>query len=282
MRQFITYKTLAIILLLFVFASCEKVIELNLNKTEDQMVVDAVISNFPNQSVIRLSMSNPIFSDQAYNLVNNANVIVSNDEGELFSFLESEPGIYKSENFRGNEGSEYQLKIDWENINVSASSIMPKKISIDSIELVISERGFMGNDEIAYSLKIHFTDPPEVDNYYRFEVFNSDSLYEGFIVSNDLFYDGISTYQFVMGLEIKPSDTISVELSSIDEANYSYFLVLSQSGSPFNIAPGNPVSNIQGNAIGYFGAYAQDRKYIVIPPVEYIAAGSELSTKIIY
>ena len=80
-----------------------------------------------------------------------------------------------------------------------------------------------------------------------------------------MFFNGIPTFQFIMGYDMQPMDTIGVQLSSIDEANYSYLLVLSQSGSPFIIAPGNPISNLTGNAIGYFGAYAQDRKYIVIP-----------------
>lgn len=265
MRRYLIHKITAIVLLPIVFASCEKVIELDLNQTDDQLVVDAVISNLPNQSAIRLSLSNPIFSDQDYATVNNANVIVSNEEGDFFGFIESEPGLYTNDNFIGFEGSEYQLNIDWDEMTVNASSIMPKTVSIDSIEVVVSEKGFMGNDEIAYSLKVHFADPPEEDNYYRFEVFINDSMQEGFIVSNDLFYDGISTYQFIMGIDIQPLDTISVLLSSIDETNYSYFLVLSQSGSPFNIAPGNPISNLQGNAIGYFGAYAQDWEYIVIP-----------------
>ena len=266
MRRFITYKIGLIILLLFVFASCEKGIDINLNETEEQLVVDALVSNQTNQSFVRLSKSNSLFSDQEYQNVSNANVIVTSSENDIFSFSEVEAGLYKNDDFVGVEGLDYKLEIDWDEINISANSRMPQAVAIDSIELVVTEEGFMGNDEITYSLKIHFTDPAEQTNYYRFDVFKNDSLYDGFFISNDLFFNGISTYQFLMGLEMQPLDTICVQLSSIDEANYSYFLVLSQSNSPFNIAPGNPVSNIQGEAIGYFGAYAQERKYIIIIP----------------
>ena len=265
MRPWITYKMWAIILLLFVFASCEKVIDLELNQTEEMLVVDALVSNQPKQSVVRLSKSVSLFSDQQYQNISNANVVVKNPEGVSFLFQEVEEGVYKNEAFVGYEGGEYELEVDWEEISIRARSKMPQAIPVDSIELVVSERGFMGNDDIAYSLKVHFTDPANQTNYYRFDVFKNDSLYDGFFISKDLFYNGISTYQFMMGLEMQPLDTICVQLSSIDEANYSYFLVMSQSNSPFNIAPGNPVSNLSGEAIGYFGAYAQERKYIIIP-----------------
>ncbi|MCD6092128.1 MAG: DUF4249 domain-containing protein [Bacteroidales bacterium] len=265
MRRFYTYKIGAIGLVLFAFVSCEKIIDLDLNQTEDKMVVDAVLSNLPDQSVVRLSKSNALFSEDPYQEIEEANVTVKTADGMSISFPEVEPGIYKNENFRGLEGAEYHLEIDWKEISISANSKMPKAILIDSIELVVSERGFMGNDDIAYSLKVHFSDPANQANYYRFDVFKNDTLYDGFIVSNDLFYNGIATNQLVMGYEMQPLDTICVQISSIDKANYSYFLVLSQSDSPFIIAPGNPVSNLQGNAIGYFGAYAQNRKYIIIP-----------------
>ena len=268
MRPWITYKMGAIILLLFVFASCEKVIDLELNQSAEMLVVDALVSNQENQSVIRLSKSISLFSQESYQQVSQANVRVKTSAGDSFSFSETEEGVYKNEDFIGIEGIEYQLEIDWEEINLRANSKMPQVVSIDSIELVVSEEGFMGSDDIAYFLKVHFLDPVDQNNYYRFDVFKNDSLYDGFIVRNDLFFNGISTYQFIRGLEMQAQDTISVQLSSIDEANYSYFLVLSQSNSPFNIAPGNPVSNLQGNAIGYFGAYAQDRKSIVIPKLD--------------
>jgi hypothetical protein len=141
---------------------------------------------------------------------------------------------------------------------------MPHQVMIDSIKLIISQGGIVSHNKKAYSLKVHFTDPPNEANYYRFDVFHNDSLYPGFVVSKDLLYDGISTYQFFMNYEMRIGDTIGVLLSSIDKANYNYFLVLGQSNSPFVIAPGNPISNIQGDAIGYFGAFAQSYQTIIV------------------
>lgn len=268
MKRFLNYKTGIIILLLFVFASCEKIIDLDLKQTDNELVVEAVVSTYANQSVVKLSKSEALFSKDNYLNVSHANVQLKTSTGDAFTFVEEEEGVYRNPDFIGVEGEDYALEIDLEDITIKSNSKMPEIVPIDSIELVVSDRGFMGNDDIAYSLKVHFTDPAETANYYRLDIFRNDSLYDGFYVSNDLFYNGISSYQFVMGLEMKPMDTIGVQLSSIDEANYSYLSVLSKSNSPFNIAPGNPVSNLQGKAIGYFGAYAQDRKYIVIPSLK--------------
>ncbi|MBN2237530.1 MAG: DUF4249 domain-containing protein [Bacteroidales bacterium] len=263
MKKQSLYITLFVSLLLF--GSCEKVIDLELDKATEWMVVDAVVSNFPDQTEIKLSNSVGIFENVNFPQVSGAEVRLSDSEGNSFLLDEVETGIYKKEHFRGKEGVDYQLDILYAGSTIHANSRMPQIVELDSLELVVSERGFMGSDEKAYSLKIHYTDPANIKNYYKFDIFKNNELLDGFVVSNDLFYDGIHTYAFYMNAEIASNDTVRVQLSSIDEKNYSYFLVLSQSGSPFSIAPGNPISTIEGNAIGYFGAFAQSSLELIIP-----------------
>lgn len=266
MRRVFKYQFSILLLILIGFTSCEKVVELDLNQAKEMLVVDAVVSSIPQQSIVRLSKSSTLFTDEPYQFLSGAKVMLKYTGGDSSIFIETEQGIYKNDDFVGLEGKEYELDIVWGEINVNATSRMPKRVTIDSIEMIVSESGFMGNQERAYSLKVHFTDSADEINYYRFDVLRNDTVYDGFVVSKDLYYNGLSTYQFFMNYEMKELDTIGVQLSCIDEANYNYFLVLSQSNSPFTIAPGNPVSNLQGNAIGYFGAYAQDRKSIIVPP----------------
>ncbi|MBN1652089.1 MAG: DUF4249 domain-containing protein [Bacteroidales bacterium] len=247
------------------FVSCEKIIQLDLNQNESVLVVDAMVSNIPNHTEVRLSESKPLFSAEPYAKISHAKVRIIQADGTSVILDEQAPGIYKRDHFKGIENSEYQLQIDWDGQVISANSNMPKMVPIDSLELVFSDRNYRGKEELDYALKVHFTDDIEVQNFYRFDVFRNDTLLEGFSVSNDLYYNGLETYHFIRGYALKPLDKVSVLLSCIDEANYSYFLVLSESNSPFNIAPGNPISNIQGQAIGYFGAFAQDKKEIIIP-----------------
>jgi len=256
------------LLAILLFASCEKVIQVDISQKEEVLVVDAVISTLPNQSIIRLSKTKPLFEKAEYVQVSQAEVIIKSSTGEVFLMEETDDGMYQNPNLIGREGVEYRLEVNWEGYRIEAKSEMPYTVPIDSLEIVVSQRGFSGNDETSYSLKVHFSDPGNMDNYYRFDVFNNDSLYSGFIVSNDLYYDGLQTYQFLRNQDIHALDSITVQISSIDQVNYSYFSVLRQSGSPFNIAPGNPNTNIKGKAVGYFGAYAQNRKSILIPLIE--------------
>jgi hypothetical protein len=249
----------------FVFAACEKIIRVDLAQAEQKIVVDAVVSNLPGKSVVVLSKSIDLFSEQEYPYLSNAKVTIWPNIGEEILFEQVQDGIYQNRNFVGEIGVEYHLMVEWNEYSIDAKSIMPAPTQIDSVEVVVSERGFMGNEDISYALKVHFTDALDRENFYRFDVYRNDSLFDGFVVSSDLFYNGLSTYQYLMNYDLNPLDVIRVQLSAIDKANYNYFLVLSQSNSVFNIAPGNPVSNLTGNAIGFFGAYGQSEKTITIP-----------------
>ncbi len=260
----IKYRILLMGSIIGFLTSCEKVIDLKLDKSQETVVVDALVSNLPDHSEIRLSKSSPIFSEQSYTLLRDATVQLEDQNNRVYEFLETEEGVYRNPNFLGYEGEKYVLDIQWEGQHIQAESIMPHQVMIDSIELVISQGGIVRDNQVAYSLKVHFTDPVNEANYYRFDVFHNDTLYPGFVVSKDLLFDGISTYQFFMNYEMHVADTIGVLLSSIDQANYNYFLVLGQSNSPFVIAPGNPISNIQGDGIGYFGAFAQSYQTIIV------------------
>lgn len=256
------------LLMAFTFSACEKIISVDLDPAEQKVVVDAVVSNIPGKSIVVLSKSIDLFSEQEYPNINDATVLIRSSAGEEIVFEEVQDGVYQNRDFVGKIDTEYRLSVEWNEYSIEAKSIMPAPVPIDSVEVVVSQRGFMGNEETSYALKVHFTDAVDQENFYRFDVFRNDSLYDGFVVSNDLFYNGRSTYQFLMNYEMRPLDIIRVQLSAIDKANYNYFLVLSQSGSAFNIAPGNPVSNLTGNAIGYFGAYGQSESTIALPQEE--------------
>jgi hypothetical protein len=66
--------------------------------------------------------------------------------------------------------------------------------------------------------------------------------------------------------EFKKGDIIEVLMNCIDAANYKYWFSFSQSSTGNPVAmPDNPVSNIEGNAIGVFGAVTYQKRTIIIP-----------------
>ena len=87
-------------------------------------------------------------------------------------------------------------------------------------------------------------------------------------VFNDDFVDGNEIMMRWDADQFFPKDTVVVELLTLDESTYEYYLMLSSlSESDFigNANPANPKTNITGDALGYFGAFTVSRDTIVIP-----------------
>ena len=90
----------------------------------------------------------------------------------------------------------------------------------------------------------------------------NDEYSDGRVINTFLaFFDNSDNQRLDTG------DTVMVEMQGIDPSVYKFFLSLSQSSTGGNesVAPGNPVSNIKGGAIGYFNAYVKQRKKVIVP-----------------
>ncbi len=70
------------------------------------------------------------------------------------------------------------------------------------------------------------------------------------------------------GRLVVSGDTVTVELLSIDKATYDYFNtlrdILSSDRAATSLSPANPNTNLSGGALGYFAAWAIDRKVIIL------------------
>ncbi len=67
---------------------------------------------------------------------------------------------------------------------------------------------------------------------------------------------------------IKSGDEVRIEMLSLDEAIYKYWYSLRSGGgdgSGNTAAPDNPLTNIDGGALGYFSAHTVNRKTVIAP-----------------
>ena len=83
---------------------------------------------------------------------------------------------------------------------------------------------------------------------------------------DDRFTDGnpISRPLFLDPL-FQLSDTIGMELRSIDEVVYDYYTeLLTIAGSQASAAPANPESNWNNDALGYFSAYSNSTQEVIV------------------
>lgn len=260
---------LSLFSLILLFASCEDVIEIDLDTIEPKLVIEGSINDMDDQCIIKLSKTGDYFKPGIYPAVSDAVVTVTDDNGRTTNFEETEPGIYTSESIQGIENTTYTLNVWSEEENYIANVTMPQKVNIDSLSFENSPL-IMGFDE-GYIVNCHLLDPNEHTNYYRMKAYNindTTKANESGYVFNDDFVNGNNV---IIPWDIEafqPHDTIVVEIQTLDKSTYYYYYTLfSITGDGFGISnPANPETNLNNNALGYFGTYTISRDTIVILP----------------
>jgi hypothetical protein len=129
---------------------------------------------------------------------------------------------------------------------------------------------------------VRATDPPGFGDYVRYYTkTNREPFYPPVNSTfDDYFIDG-TTYELQVdkgvdrNLDInfdenffRRGDTVGLKLSNIDKATYDFWRTMefsySSIGDPFS-TPTKVLSNIKGDALGYFGGYASQYRTIIIP-----------------
>ena len=261
------HKTLLSFLLLFVFFSCERVIDVDLNEATPAIVIEGNLSYRNGELEVKISKTGSYFSTKPVEKVENAVVYLKNGTGTRTDAREVEPGRYIRRNLPVHPDGNYSLHVEFEDREYTALSTMHKPIKIDSLsyDYQPEARFFDGG----YRMLLYFSDPPKVENYYRVRVskngkpFNSVS---DIIVFEDSRLDGKGIQVRLRGQTFAEGDTAKVELLSIDKNAWLYFSTLREmaNANPGSPAPSNPISNFNNGALGYFSAWSGEEKEIII------------------
>ena len=256
------------IVLIFLFASCEKVIHVDLNEANPQIVVDAQLSDTGDgmgHAVVRLSWTAG-FYDTTITPVSQAKIKITDPRGHIYNFTEIRPGIYISTNSAAmQQGDIYELEIQAEGKTLTASSSLPQRVDIDSVNYGIFNFGPHGGE--GNTISCFFTDPAGQKNYYQLNLYVNGTPQFGYFITRDDGVDGKSVEYIFHQNPLFDSSRVTVELNTLDEVAFEYYKVLwdnqPQGGMP--AAPGNPPSNIKGDGIGLFRATNLDREEIIVP-----------------
>ena len=263
-------RLLKLIILIIIFHSCEKVIDIETEFDDKRLVIDANISKHRDSidgiASVKLSETIPYFSDQE-SIVKNAsvkietnqivyNLIYNNDKKEYSSIIEN---INKEE---------FVLSII-RNENTYTSS--EKLITTPKIKSVIfGDRKSLNKDEV--ELRVTFIDPPEKGNYYLWKFGPKKSGKYDYLPALDKYINGNEfTFSFFIDKTeyLQNSDFINIEINGISENYYNYLNILTsqagaQNGRPFStsssIIKGN-ISNLVSEEkfpLGYFRVYEFD------------------------
>lgn len=127
--------------LLLILISCEDIITPELPTNDPILVVDAWLNNLNEQQKIILSSTQDYLDSTSSPSVSGAIVQVSDDQGNVFDFVESVPGEYVWQptilkNNLGDVGSSYTLNIQYDGKEIIAQSTMNRTSTIDSVNFV--------------------------------------------------------------------------------------------------------------------------------------------------
>lgn len=253
-------------MLAFGSSGCEKVIDLDLNTAAPIIVVDGQVTNsLTAGSIVKLSYTNKVKSDNSIVPLTGAAVTIQEDNGNVYFLPEVSNGVYQNASLVGITGKTYHLKVETSAVTLTSSSTMPTMVDLDS--LVIED--FPNFGKTVKVVTPFYKDPIGLGNHYNLCLFKNGRLIKDAFAYDDLFIDGKKvTFPLIYSREedeFKNGDTIEVVMNCIDYENYKYWFSFSQSstGSPLAV-PDNPISNIRGNAIGIFGAYTYQKRSVVI------------------
>jgi hypothetical protein len=259
--------------LIILLTSCEDVIEIELNYMDPKLVIEGVITDFERQCTIKLSKTADYFNQKANPAVTDAVITLTDEEGTIVDFKEVEPGIYSEESVQAKPNIKYTLTIISEGNEYEAKATIPQKVTIDSLTCKYNSESIFY--EVGYVVSCHFSDPGTVRNFYRLKTYNINDRTHA-RSSEDIYVDDIfngNKVELQWSYDVfQQSDTVVVELYTLDAQTYEYYKTLFPISGGDEMSsittPANPNSNIRNGALGYFGAYTVSRDTIIISPAE--------------
>ena len=243
-------------LLILLFSSCEKVIELKLKDAGPVIVIDGNITDQSENQIVKVSKIIPFDKPNTFNGLAGAKVTVTTSVGQVINFAPATAGVYRSPRFRGVSGLTYKLEVTVEGKVYSATSTMPNAVNLDSIKF--KKLSIFGRSRIYPA--VYYVDPAQIQNQYRYIIrVNSKPATEQ--VTEDRFNDGRPTSELITfdGDGIVSGDKVEVEMQCIDRNVFKYYFAITQidgNGGP-PVAPSNPESNLNNGALGIFSAHTK-------------------------
>ena len=255
-----------LILSLFTFSSCEKVINIDLKNAAPRLVIEGVVDNSGSPAKVTISKSGVFSTNSDYPKVSGAVVKITDNLGNIFSLQETTTGIYTNKALKGVIGRIYQLSVLLEGKTYTASSTITRKAVLDS--LVVDNNPFgggIGGGDAEKWIGVSYTDPVgHGDNIQVVQTINGkeDRLTH---VADDFYSDGgMAPFFLTTGkIKLKVGDTVAIAFRFIDKNVYHYLLGI-QNLADGNTIPENPESNISGNVLGFFSAHTSQNKEIIV------------------
>ncbi|HXC05506.1 MAG TPA: DUF4249 domain-containing protein, partial [Bacteroidia bacterium] len=209
-----------------------------------------------------LSTTTNYFAPAGANPLSGARIVISDNAGSIDTLHEMTPGTYQTHTIQGVMGRTYYLNILANGKAYTASAFMPDTVSIDSVSYSLRQPRPGSGGSPSYSVRVSFTDPPTLGNYYGLRLWRNGNLLNNISdnrVIEDHLINGNAQHPRVGNSSLILNDSIQVDLVCFDKTAYDYYSTLSatlSAGGPFSAPPSNPTSNLSNGALGYFGVFS--------------------------
>ena len=237
---------------------CQEIVDLDLPNTNPQLVIEGELNYWQNQpqkniAEVQVNTSGNYYDTSPANPVTDALVQVediTNNQVYDLSPIENQPGLYRNTSIPLDSGNTYRLTVSHdESIYTSEGTVLPVA-KLDSFSYKYQPNTPL--QEPGYYFYFSGRTPKERGiNYYRFKIYENDSLYnqpEDYLIQSDEFLNEkidelqLSNYSFDL------TDTVRIEMYSINKDVYDYYNqlveLLFNDGGLFSSPPRNPSSNI--------------------------------------
>lgn len=280
-------KAIGILFSLLIFSSCEKVIQLDLNKENPQLVIEAIINIDSINQYVYLNRTVNFDNEGKGVPFSNASVQLLDGESIVTKFESLGNGTFKATLEKGllKVGKQYTLQVvdNEKNVTHVATSSCPKKVVLDSIGFY-KQKSFGGYRYSVVPLKYDSIGK----NWYQYRLKKGGKKIAKILVDDDSNLDGVEVTRKPIlnvnefspdtvvndvpkwiikeGSNVRLEDSIKVELTLVNIEykvfRYLYNLTLNQGGRQQSATPTNPDPIFTNGALGYFSiqsTYTKER-----------------------
>ncbi|WKN41923.1 DUF4249 family protein [Tunicatimonas pelagia] len=255
MRLFTLFSAISLLALI----ACQEEITLDLPNENPKLVIEGNLTYWEfaperNHARVRLTTTGNYYDANASVPVSDAQVIIrdqANEQDYVLIEQEDSAGFYFTDEIPIDSGNTYTLTVNYqEQVYEGRGTVLPVA-EVDSFSYRFLEDLFFLDD--GYYFFFSGRTPKERGtNYYRFLVYEDDSLYnarEDLLIQSDEFLtEQIDTLQLA-NYAFELGDSVRIEMFSLNPGQYDYYTQLQEllfnDGGLFSGPPRNPTSTIR-------------------------------------
>lgn len=248
---------ITIFILLITTFSCQDVVDVDLETSQERLVIEALIQwengTSGNEQTIKLTKTASFYNNETVYAIGASVKMINQNNLEEFIFTETSNGIYQTNNFIPILNNEYELVIVYNNETFQATETLFKAPIITEVTQSF-DGGFTEEEP---EINIFFQDFVDQKDYYRMvfkqfrpsinEVIGMDSFtYDARFEENNIinyFYENGDDDSFEI------DDEFTISMYKISEQFYNFLEVL-ETQADANFGPfASPPVNVKGNIV---------------------------------